>query len=93
MSELKPCPCCNEVKYICNFTISLELGIVMFGCSKCAFFAENITVWNNRPHENKIQAEAIRGMLRSIYIDSNTVYIHSHQKDWFLQYANKLEMG
>ena len=66
MSDLKPCPCCNASDAVCSFTVSLENGIVMFGCARCAFLAENITTWNNRPHESKIKADAVLDYERSL---------------------------
>ena len=49
-----------------------------------------INFWNNRPHENKLKAEAVREAIHSVaWYDDRTLIKVSE----IIEYANKLERG
>ncbi len=94
MSELKVCPCCNKTDFVGSFTVDLMLGIVMFGCSRCAFLAKNRTVWQSRSHENKIKAVAVREAAyekRTELTEGGVKWLC--RVDDLLAYADELERG
>lgn len=101
MSELKPCPFCGNHSVLeidePFFISGSRIESVTIYCSECdaemTYDTEEqaIDMWNNRPHENKMKADAVLGAANEIlgYPPLNDNY----DKLEFINYANKLERG
>ena len=88
MSEkLKPCPFCGDarVKQYGGFYSQEAETTSCLGC-----FTQVIghNLWNNRPYENKIKADAVREAIRLNMISYNDSYVKK-----LLAYADKIERG
>ncbi len=85
MSELKPCPCCGSTY------VGGAGGIVY--CYACDLKVQRPTTegavkrWNNRQHENKIKAEAVREFGRAMKKHTGNVDYDAYARI----HADKLE--
>lgn len=95
MSDLKPCLFCggdwhgylnqhHEYRVTCS---NRECSLSGISFSKKA--------WNNRPAENKIKAEGVRGAADNLYCATigHLTMEDTGEVDWLIEYANKLEGG
>lgn len=93
MSDLKPCPCCG------SSDVGGASGIVH--CYSCRMSTDKMAdteiaerVWNNRPAENKIKADAVREAAYHVLSTDVGYGVKSkNSRDSLITYANKLERG
>lgn len=65
MSELKPCPFCGSTN-VRQYGGGLSQESKTTICSNCFAQVAGHELWNNRPLENKIKADAVREFLDSV---------------------------
>jgi len=95
MSELKPCPFCEgkaRFERIGNARRSTVVVCEDCGCRHESGFVGHMAYagWNNRPHENKLKADAVRDSIGSVSCKGDTQYDVLRQLE---EYADKLEKG
>lgn len=91
MSELKPCPMCGSLNIDIVDGTSLKYGEVKWAvCADCEL-GGILSTWNNRPHEAKIKAEAVREATPNILSMAGSFWKNFYRGRWVL--TNKLEKG
>lgn len=93
MSELKPCPFCGSTN-VRQYGGGLSQESKTTICSNCFAKVAGHELWNKRPYENKIKADAVREALEN----TPTHRLHGearlfHTQSSLLHYADKLERG
>ena len=86
MSDLLPCPFCGKTEGLSIFKEFFDY----VNCANCSYSIP-LEVWNNRPYENKIKAEAVREAVEALKSESELgLVIYRCQA---LEYVGKLEGG
>lgn len=96
-NELKPCPMCGSSPK--SFEVLDDWGTSLFSvlCCNCVSspHVENekteqraIELWNNRPYEQKLRADAVQALL-----DDDDIVLTSQCRRTIRDYANKIRRG
>ena len=91
MSELKPCPFCGDTR-IKQYGGGLSQESKITVCSGCFTQVTGHELWNERPIENKIKANAIRDAMKDCeYRVTGVGHVISHVE--LSKYADRIERG
>lgn len=94
MNELKPCPFCGgeaSRRYHPHNAHTIECNNCHASTCVTAGTQRSVDEWNNRPHENKIKADAVREAANSICYFRGLYNTATHEE--LNEFADKIERG